>query len=97
MVMAFDLSVALGLCPHGAADRVRRHFGAMALPSSLTAGRPAQRRWSAERLVAHMHGDKKVRDGKLNFILAREIGAAFLAQDIPGDRVIGVLRAHGAV
>jgi len=97
MAMAFDLSAALGLCDPAAGDRVRRHFAALGLPTSLRANTLAARRWPAARLVAHMHGDKKVREGKLTFILARGIGEAFVARDVPAEPVLATLRAHGAV
>jgi 3-dehydroquinate synthase len=38
-----------------------------------------------------MAQDKKVVDGKLRFILARGIGQAFVASDVPGDVVRSVL------
>jgi 3-dehydroquinate synthase len=96
MVMAFDLSAALGLCDAGAAERVRRHFAAAGLPTSLRANTLAARPWAAERLVAHMLSDKKARAGTLTFILARGIGQAFVAHDVPAEKVIATLRAHGA-
>jgi 3-dehydroquinate synthase len=97
MVMAFDLSAALGLCDPAAADRVRRHFAAAGLPTSLKANTLAARNWPAERLVHHMQSDKKTRAGTLTFILARGIGQAFVAGDVPAEKVIATLRAHGAV
>jgi 3-dehydroquinate synthase len=42
-------------------------------------------------LLALMGQDKKVIDGKLRFILARGIGEAFVAEDVPHDVVLGVL------
>ena len=36
----------------------------------------------AERLVARWAQDKKVRDGRLAFILARDIGESFVARDV---------------
>ena len=80
MVMAFDLSVHLGLCPAEDAARARRHLAAVDLPTGLDA-LPGQS-WRAETLVAHMHHDKKVRNGKVTFILARGIGNAFIEHDV---------------
>ena len=97
MTMAFDLSAALGLCDPAAAERVRRHFAAVGLPTSLEANTLAARKWPAERLAAHMLSDKKVRGGKLTFILARAVGQAFVANDVPAEKVLATLRAHGAV
>lgn len=87
MRMAFDLSARLGLCPPADAARVRRHLDAAGLPSALS----AQRRWRADDLVAHMGHDKKVRDGKVTFILARGIGKAFVATGIDIDEVRAML------
>ena len=96
MAMAFDLSAALGLCDPAAGERVRRHFASLGLPTSLKANTLAAREWPAERLVMHMQSDKKVLGGKLTFILARAIGRAFVANDVPADKVLSTLRAHGA-
>jgi 3-dehydroquinate synthase len=40
-----------------------------------------------------MGQDKKVVDGKLRFVLARGIGAAFVTSDVPLDAVREVLDA----
>jgi 3-dehydroquinate synthase len=80
LVMAFDLSARLGLCPADAAARLRRHLAAVGLPTGLEA--MAGRAWSVERLLDHMSRDKKVRGGRLTFVLARGIGRAFLADDV---------------
>ncbi len=96
MVMAFDLSAALGLCDPAAGERARRHFAAAGLPTSLRANTLAARHWPAERLVHHMHADKKARAGTLTFVLARGIGEAFVAHDVPAETVIATLRTHGA-
>ena len=41
----------------------------------------------AAALLAIMRQDKKAQAGKLTFILVRRIGEAFIARDIPDDRV----------
>jgi 3-dehydroquinate synthase len=40
-----------------------------------------------------MSHDKKVKDGKLTFILARGLGRAFVTSDVPLDAVKDVLNA----
>jgi 3-dehydroquinate synthase len=45
----------------------------------------------AASLVALMGQDKKVRDGRLGFVLARDIGDAFVARDIDLDSVQSML------
>jgi 3-dehydroquinate synthase len=46
----------------------------------------------AEGLLALMAQDKKAVGGKLRFILARGIGSAFVADDVPTEAVIATLR-----
>ena len=58
----------------------RRHLAAIGLPTGLDA-LPRQA-WRAETLVAHMHQAKKVRNGKVTFILVRGIGDAFIEPDV---------------
>ncbi len=85
MVMAFDYSVASGLCPPEDAARVRHHFEAVGLPVSKAAipgGAP-----DAETMLALMAQDKKVRRGRLTLILARGIGEAYVARDVDADRL----------
>ena len=77
MCFAFDLSVALGLCAPADAARVRRHIAATGLPTVLP-----QNDWNPDRLLDLMAQDKKARCG-LTFILARGIGDAFVAHDVP--------------
>ncbi len=75
MVMAFDLSTQLGLCSLEDAARVQRHLASVGLPTSPNwiDGRD----WQAERLIRHMGRDKKVKDGRIAFVLAKGIGQAF--------------------
>jgi 3-dehydroquinate synthase len=87
--LAFELSSRLGLCSQEDPSRVRAHLRAMGMkvdirdiPGDLP---------GAEALIALMGQDKKVVDGKLRFILARGIGQAFVADDVPGDTVRAVL------
>ena len=92
-VMAFDLSVAMGLCPAEDAARVRRHFAAVGLPTSL---RPLQGIvWDPTRLIGHMSSDKKVKDGRNTFILVRGIGEAFLSTEVMQDDLFTVI--EGAI
>ncbi len=89
MCMAFDLSVAMGLCPAADRDRVHAHLDGADLPT-----RPrsiGQRRFDAARLIGHMMHDKKTRDGKLTFILSHGIGRAFIAKDTPLEPVKAAL------
>ena len=93
MALAFDFSRKLGYASAQSSERVRRHLLRVGLPASLNG--LARRRFDPERLLAHMRRDKKVRDGKLTFILAREIGDAFIARDVPETAVRDFLAAAG--
>jgi 3-dehydroquinate synthase len=87
--LAFEVSQRLGLCSQEAPSRVRAHLKAMGTKvdiADIAGSLP-----SAEALLALMGQDKKVIDGKLRFILARGIGEAFVAEDVPHDVVLGVL------
>ncbi len=79
MVLAFGLSVRLGLCPAEDAERLRAHLAAVGLPvrPAGVVGRDAR-----DRLLAHMAQDKKVAGGRVTFVLARGIGRAFLTREV---------------
>ncbi|WP_321395775.1 3-dehydroquinate synthase [Emcibacter sp.] len=93
MVMAFDLSVKMGLCPEQDAARVSAHLVSINLPVRLTGtDHPVCNvKMTADRLMEHMAQDKKVADGTLTFVLASEIGKGFLTQDVDPDRVREIL------
>lgn len=85
MCLAFELSVRLGLCPASDAERVRNHLAGIGLPTTLAqAGRG---KWEVPALLHHMRQDKKVRQGRVRFVLARRIGETFLAEDIATEDV----------
>jgi 3-dehydroquinate synthase len=85
MVLAFDFAARLGLVAAAEGERVRRHFAVTGLPTAL--GDVGLEGVSAERLLAHMGKDKKVRDGKITLILPRRIGDAFVMKDAPLDEL----------
>jgi 3-dehydroquinate synthase len=91
IAMAFDLSTSLGLCPPEDAARVRRHFAAHDLPSGLDAKIFSGRRPSSSDLIELMAADKKVKDGRIRFVLARGIGQAFIADDVALEAVRDLL------
>jgi len=89
MVLAFELSTLLGLSPLEDAARVQRHLASVGLPTSPNwiDGRD----WSAQRLIKHMGRDKKVKDGRLAFVLARGIGRAFFPAHAAVEEIAAVL------
>jgi 3-dehydroquinate synthase len=89
MVLAFQLSERLGYSSAADADRLRRHLESVGLPTAI-AGIPGARA-SAEAILAHMRHDKKAHEGALTFVLAKGLGQAFLARDVPDEAVTSVL------
>ncbi len=87
--LAFDLSARLGLCSQEDPGRVRAHLRSMGMRAEM-AEIPGELP-DADGLLALMAQDKKVQDGRLRFVLARGIGRAFLAEDVPPERVRALL------
>ena len=88
--LAFELSQRLGLCSQEAPSRVRAHLKTMGMKTDLSdipGDLPGP-----EALLALMGQDKKVVDGRLRFILARGIGETFVAENVPPEMVVGLLK-----
>lgn len=77
LALAFGYSQRRGVCPPGAAERVRAHFAAAGLPAggAQLAGGP----YDPARLVMRMGADKKNTGGAITLILAKAIGQAYIA------------------
>ena len=91
IVLAFKLSAHLGHTDAATAERVVAHFAAVGLPTKLAFLGDALP--TTDRLVELMAQDKKVRGGKLVFVLVRGIGRAFVAVDVELKEVRAVLEA----
>jgi 3-dehydroquinate synthase len=84
MVLAAEFSAQLGMIPQGDAARVERHLASVGLPTHLQdiAGFAQEGLADADALMALMAQDKKVKRGKLTFILLQAIGRAVVANDV---------------
>jgi 3-dehydroquinate synthase len=91
MVMAFELSVRLGLCPTADGRRVRAHLAAVGLPTALSMVRPEG--FAPATLLAAMGHDKKTQGGRPRFVLARGIGRAFTGAEVETAEVEALLDA----
>lgn len=92
MCLAFRFSERLGLCPEGTAARVAAHIAAVGLPTKI--GDIPGGAADAAELVRLMGQDKKVKDGRLTFILVRDIGQAFVSRDVDEATVRGFLEGE---
>ncbi len=91
MALAFRYSAAQGLCAPDDAERVAAHLASAGLPTTLAA---AGVEADGGALVAHMAHDKKMTGGRLPFLLARGIGATFVATDVDLAEVAAFLDAE---
>jgi 3-dehydroquinate synthase len=78
--LAAEFSVRLGVLAPEHAARVTRHLSGAGLPvrlAEVAGGAP-----DADRLMELIAQDKKVQHGKLTFVLLRNIGAAYISNDV---------------
>ena len=85
IVLAFAFSARLGLTGVAEAERVATHFAAVGLPTRIADVRGTAP--ELDQLMALMAQDKKVKRGRLTFILARGIGKSFVAPDVEAGEV----------
>jgi 3-dehydroquinate synthase len=85
IVCAFEFSTRLGLLPTNDAGRVAHHLAAVGLPTHIRDVPALQT--DADALMELIAQDKKVKRGKLTFILTRGIGKAFVASDVDPAQV----------
>ena len=89
MVLAAEFSAQLGMISAADAARVARHLASVGLPTRLQdiAGFTQEGLADADALMALMAQDKKVKRGRLTFILLQAIGRAVVANDVEPARV----------
>jgi 3-dehydroquinate synthase len=83
MVLAAEFSAQLGMIAQSDAARVKHHLAAAGLPTRLQdiAGF-TQEKISADALLQLMAQDKKVKRGRLTFILLEAVGRAVIVPDV---------------
>ena len=85
MALAFGFSARKKLIAPAEAERARAHLAAVGLPThikDIAGGAPG-----VDELMDLIAQDKKVKRGKLTFILVRGIGQAFVANDVDASEV----------
>lgn len=90
-MLAFEASVAMGLCSQEMPGRIAQHYTKLGMRYRLEdiAGDLPD----ADVLLDLMGQDKKVEAGRLTFILARDIGDAFVSKDADIGAIRTVLEA----
>jgi 3-dehydroquinate synthase len=89
MSLAAEFSADLGMISAQDAERVRRHLESVGLPTRLQeiGGFAQEGIGNADSLLALMGQDKKVKRGKLTFILLCALGQAEIVNDVDPVRV----------
>ncbi len=89
MVLAHEFSNRLNLCDADTVQTVRTHLAKAGLPVALSqvpGGLPP-----ATDLLGFITQDKKVKRGKLTFILTKGLGKSYIADDVPPAEVTAFL------
>ena len=89
MVLAAEFSAHLKMIAPSDAERVQRHLASVGLPTQLQdiAGFQQEGLGDADALMTLMAQDKKVKRGRLTFILLEKIGKAVIANDVDAPTV----------
>ena len=90
MVLAHEFSARMNLSSYDLAGRVQKHLRDVGLPTTMS-DIPGELP-PAEALLEAITQDKKVKGGKLTFILTRGLGQSFVADDVPASEVLSFLR-----
>jgi 3-dehydroquinate synthase len=89
MVLAYQFSARMNLASPDDARRVEAHLKSVGLPTRIS-DIPGELPPTVQLLDA-IAQDKKVKGGKLTFILTRGVGEAFVADDVPSSEVMSFL------
>jgi len=88
MVAAGELSLELGLWGESDQRRQRAVIAAAGLPQAWPALDP-------QAVLQCLQGDKKVRDGRVRFVLPTGLGTVQIRDDVSGDQVLAALQRCG--
>jgi 3-dehydroquinate synthase len=96
MVLAAEFSASLGMIRQTDAERVAHHLAEVGLPTHLQdiAGFAQEGLADADALMSLMAQDKKVRRGRLTFILLEAVGRAVIARGVEPVAVRDFLKAR---
>ena len=96
MVLAAELSAQLGMIAPSDAARIKHHLAEVGLPTHLRdiAGFAQEGLADTDALMTLMAQDKKVKRGRLTFILLKAIGRAVIAPDVDPSVVRDFLKGR---
>ncbi len=92
MAQAFRFSEQLRICTPGAAARMEKHLQSVGLPTDVSGIR--KHLPEARQLVDIMRQDKKAEAGRINFVMVKDIGNAYIDKTIEEDGLIEFLEAE---
>ena len=90
------MSERIGLCKKGISQRLREHANEVEMPVKL-GDLSNKTLWKKDALYKRMLHDKKTVNGKINFVLLREIGKPFVCNEVTQQAVYETLMQLGAV
>ena len=92
MAQAFRFSEQLGICKPGAAARMQDHLKSVGLPTDVSGIRKYLP--DAGKLVEIMRQDKKAEAGRINFVLVKDVGNAYIDKTIEEDGLVKFIEAE---
>lgn len=92
--LIFKLCTRMGICPQEDTDRVLRHFKSVGLPTSI---KDISTELKALNLLKHLQHDKKIKNGKILFVLVNGIGKSFTSQDVNENDLHKLLTDDGCI
>ncbi|NJO39301.1 MAG: 3-dehydroquinate synthase [Cyanobacteria bacterium CRU_2_1] len=87
MVAAGQIAVELGIWEEAASDRQRTLIEKTGLPTQLPSG------LDIEAILVALQTDKKVKDGRVRFVLPTAIGTVTVTDQVPSETICQVLRS----
>lgn len=92
--LIFKLCTQMGICPQEDTNRVLHHFKTVGLPTSI---KDIPTPLKASNLLKHLQHDKKIKNGKILFILAKGIGKTFTSQEVSKEDLQKLLINDGCI
>ena len=90
MCMAFRFSNKLGLCNLQDVEKVENLLLKFKLPISIKNYKKFNLKTTS--IFKKLYSDKKVKNGKLSFVLCSEIGKSFIKNDVPNKVILNFLK-----